>query len=463
MKTLTLAITSDCVDNIAVLPPVIHFADQNTQVLVHRDALVELDDNEPVCNFDLHIAFTTYAVTDAQTLYPDRYVHMHRNSKTSQALELARLVKANKLDIQIPAIYRSTNRNVLSVAISHYGVPKGDVVVVKRENGARGCGQALVPVNQLNDFLSRGGEPFNELEKAFPDVHFTPMYSSDGVVTDEMKNQGYFQNDTVYVSEYVDNIVAEYRVLVGGTTIRCRGREISGDAYKQANMDVSRPVSGGSPAYVELETLLSPKMAADIKALIDVMNFRYGSIDLYVTEDGQLGIFEYCHQFGFKATDPNFIRELSVQFVRHVLEQRGMLPPSAPLNAKADSKIKTNIPLPAEIIDVLASKERDLFLADLKKIIDRGLFGEYGGPQTTTAVTAIKHGEFPHNTVHVLNVCVRVFEIAIQSDTTMGITWAPCGRWGDAVKALDVETVKLVPRLSTETPCRLIAIDLYPA
>lgn len=314
-KIIILAITNPIVNNITMLPPTFQLSTGET-VVVHHNPLTELVKGKLLFNFDYHFDFNLEEDLLAKETYPERYKSFVRKSKTRQALELARIVDEHNLDLIIPTLLSTTGTRTQATEVSKYGIPNSTHVVVKDEHGALGASQALVPSQQLNAFLSNFKDvPYSDLTQMFPEVVFSGVYNErrrKGIVDD---SKGYFP-DGITVSEYISNVVSEHRILVSGSELWIRPRALdTSTGYQQILVDRSK-YTGGVP-YSLAETVLSSVEIATLKILLRSLEFTYGSIDIFHNDLGEIGVFEYCHQFGFSTSDPSFIRKLSIGFVEH--------------------------------------------------------------------------------------------------------------------------------------------------
>lgn len=314
-KIIILAITNPIVNNITMLPPTFQLSTGET-IVVHYNPLTEMVKGKLLCNFDYHFDFNVEEDLLAKETYPDRYKSFVRKSKTKQALELTRIVDENNLDLIIPTILSTTGTRTQATEVSKYGIPASTHVIVKDEYGALGASQALVPSHQLNAFLANFKDiPYSDLTHMFPEVVFSGVLNErkrKGIVDE---SNCYFPGD-VSVSEYLPNVKSEHRILVSGNELWIRPRALdTSTGYQQILVDRSK-YTGGVP-YSLAETVLSSVEIATLKILLRSLEFTYGSIDIFHNDLGEIGVFEYCHQFGFSTSDPSFIRKLSIGFVEH--------------------------------------------------------------------------------------------------------------------------------------------------
>ena len=327
METIVVTV-SDYRDNFNVLRPVEHFmiGEEKVRVLFHRNPLISLDGGEPDFNFDIMIDNHRSALgANAEFRYrhvvpENRYNSLERLGKAEQSVVLNRAVSKlrMKTDNYLPVkTYRASYND--NVATDHYSTAKGRVVV-KPNDGARGVGHLVVDLEKTNwrvlnnklGLLSLGHDIWKEiLDLPGVSYHSITEYSQD-----EGKNslieQGYC------IQGLVPDIKAEYRLLTDrdGNIVYIQKRGFKGgEDYRQA--------IGSSPADTDqIATLADILPAQDVKALRALAMNTIGemsSIDLFITNSGKWGIFEYCNQFGTVGVPMDINRKLHLQYLEKAI------------------------------------------------------------------------------------------------------------------------------------------------
>ena len=305
--TVVLGIRNSGVNNIYQLPP--HLTIDDVDVLIHFNPMVRLEGNRFSCNCDIALDLTNPG-DDPDVLLEaaldDQYYHIPRLRKSHQYAKLlsarnragesflAELVIPPMLTASITAHGGRNTMNPIDRLGSSFGLGAGEVIermVVKPENGARGQGQALVPIDQLRPFFNDLGLPLSELKKRYPDVVFT-KHDPNGQEKEEDPKLA--DLGTWTITEYIDDIDEEYRVLIAGDKIYISSRDRSKGEFPQANVDLDMIPEDKEFSEIQSSNPLH-SLVADIA---NVFNLRLGSIDLFKTTADCYGFFECCPQFG---------------------------------------------------------------------------------------------------------------------------------------------------------------------
>ena len=311
MKQYIVAISDDNSPSFDLLPPV-YTVDNKFSILFHHYPKMEIVGDDVSCNFDYYIDFGMGVDEIAEAYFDDKYINIPRISKRMQT---ATIVKFNKTrdtasKIAYPRNYITQYDNNASVlAIAQVGVPQTDRVLIKHQFGARGDNQVIVPKHMLSSFLNKAqGKNVNEVQEMFPDLIYskltkkdTPMYPTIG---------------SMYVCDFIDDVVSEWRIIISGTLKYVRTRTISNGDYPQANLDLksSKPLE-----YTNLSVEFSESEVELIEDFITFSGLKYGSLDIYKNQNGDIGIFEYSNEYGIHAEDPVFIRKLLITTVTEIL------------------------------------------------------------------------------------------------------------------------------------------------
>ncbi len=308
MKTVVIGINNKGVDNIHYLPP--SFYHGKTRYVIHQNPVIEQDGDVVEANCDWYFDFSSKVNKRAQLLMGEYYIPFTREAKS---LQMTRLLMADQQIMETPTLYHTEGRGHFAMGVSEFGHPLKGKVVVKRENGARGCDQAVVPTHQLDNFLRVCcDESMDSLKERFPDVVFTDRYPDSA--------SGPFTHDKILITEYVEGITAEYRLLVGGHQRLALERGIQEKEYRQANLDLNTPLSGAPAELLDYKDLFTTTEVEQIEALIELFDIRLGSVDLYRTKTGDLGFFEWSPQFGTRGYCHEQMRNFHMNFVIDTLK-----------------------------------------------------------------------------------------------------------------------------------------------
>lgn len=330
MKTFVLGLAKHpYVNNISLLPPSFTFkdGDETIHCIIHTSPVTEIVNGFTVSNFDLMLDFAVdHPNQNLKLALGKRYLPIPRYTKENQNIILSGI---NIEGFVVPRTYKTYGRDTNDGAlcfISKHGIPHNtDKVIVKEVHGAKGANQALVPKHRLELFLAQASsEKATTLYDKFPDVVFT--------TDDKESNENYF-TQSILVQEYIPNVAREFRLLVSGDDyyIRERGMvdstSVEGNNYKHANINYKEYRETELVEWINLtteptEAIIKLGFTEDqIKIINYVLNhidIGLGSVDLFLTDDGKLGVFEWCHQFAFNNSDPGFIRQLHIDFIKHL-------------------------------------------------------------------------------------------------------------------------------------------------
>ena len=304
------------------------------QVFFHNDPQLSIIDGAEYFNFDYMITdgnIEINGIEASRIVPPERLVMVKRYSKVEQAMRLNHYSRRPEFGKEnfVPI---KTWLHPQAMGASNLVSPTGKVVI-KPKDGARGIGQFLVDTSKIPfavmiDALDRyikdvykKVDLFKELNKYDPDM----CYSVAGEQREDeglgaIKSQGYI------IQSFVDNILAEYRVITDrdGTPSYCQQRSIRGDKdFPQATGSDTNSILGDD--VVLLSSVLPEDQLNDFKAMSAAVVGPLSSIDLFVTKDGKWGIFEYCNQFGIKGVPAQVVANLHTDFVEDLIQDP--LPP----------------------------------------------------------------------------------------------------------------------------------------
>ncbi|QNR51785.1 hypothetical protein Xoosp14_94 [Xanthomonas phage Xoo-sp14] len=325
------------------LPPQWLANDCRTRIVVTNDMRYVIEnDNTVTKNFDMGITTDdvnfisgggTHSNTRRNNAHLTDYVEgMHyqaRETKTAQTLRMASLARLLQLKNFIsPRIYSTQfadNRN------STFGPDIRGRVVVKPIDGARGIGQIVADMDKITPAAlmilikaAKDKDAFLEaLEKLKPHVEYHIGHGDIEEGLTSLVEQGFF------VQQQVPNVTAEFRLILTHKSevamIFKRKRDnipLSDDAnafdYKQATgvtvlLEEAKP-TGEYELNVHLD---------EITTFLKELDIPLNSVDLFFTDDGKWGVFEYCPQFGTEGID----QKIMEPFLRAQIENMlGIIP-----------------------------------------------------------------------------------------------------------------------------------------
>ena len=312
----TVAITNTFNDNVTILP-VTGSIDSIGDVMFHNNPCIEFDGHALKKNFDYHIDFNLSTNKLHSELLPDEYISYPRLRRQTQYIKISRYNNnrpENAVPLHIPKFYISTNRSGEHLAIANYGLPTTDKVVIKDSMGARGSNQIVVPTNMLTTLLKHSkGLTFGEIKIKFPDLIYSDNSNWDKVLFNTPAD--------IFISDLIPSVAKEWRLLVGGNNIYGREREIKPGPYRQANLNLDIIQTVPDVKYTHIEEMFDNELVISLYGLINSIDLPIGSLDLYITEDGQYGLFEYSSQYAFHAADPHFIRKLHLDGIDKIINK----------------------------------------------------------------------------------------------------------------------------------------------
>ena len=317
MQDLIIAVTNSYNDTVTMLPPVGELEGIG-EAIFHNNPRIEFDGRDIKRNFDFHFNFELKGNKLHEELLPDNYFHYPRPNRATQYIKISNFNKVyTNLDakIFIPRFYLATANTGEHVAITDFGLPTCDKVVIKRTRGARGSNQMVVPTNMLTTLLKHTkGLTLGEVKQKFPDLIY-----SDGSNYDEI---WYEQPSDIFISELITGVTNEWRLLVGGDNIYARERTIKVGPYNQANLDLDLFHNIPEVKYLPIAEMFDEKLVETLHKLVKYIDLPVGSLDLFKTEDGRIGIFEFSTQYAFHGADPHFVRKLLMDGIASVIINR---------------------------------------------------------------------------------------------------------------------------------------------
>lgn len=326
MKTFTI-VTDNLINNFDSLGPsfTLELKSGPISIKTHNDPRYELtEDGGVVTNFDLMISSGYHnayrEIKWADIIIDNRLIVLPRKSKLKQALILNNAAK--ELKINNYRSIKTASNNVAGtkdINLFSFGNAFSGKVVIKPLDGARGIGHILMDTNMYQpyhvlDFILKSKVVDVEiLQETFPGVVFTTARElSQGEGVQSLRDYG------VVMQEFVPNIKEEYRIIFTPDD-QCYAipRPISDSSYPQPEQPSHNPhtLQEMKQTFNELPKAL----ILDLKKILRKIDLEFGSLDLFITDDGQWGIFEYCNQFGINGINLQDARQLHRNVLAHWL------------------------------------------------------------------------------------------------------------------------------------------------
>lgn len=319
MSDLIIAVTNSYNDTVTMVPVETTMPTGHT-AMFHNGPMVDFDGRTVKRNFDYHFDFRLKGNRFHRDLLPGRYFHFPRLKRMTQYVKLFHFNErfaGEHVEIFIPEFYTATQKQGEHVAITNFSLPKSDKVVIKEQFGARGSNQVVVPSNMVTTLLKHSrGLTMAEVKTKFPDLIYSEGTNPDAIFFNKPAD--------LFMSELVPAVKNEWRLLVGGDKIYGRERVIKQGPYPQANLDHDVFPTVQTVVYEPIEDMFDEALVKTLHAMVDFIKLPLGSVDLFLTQDGRYGIFEYSTQFAFHGADNHFIRQLLLDGMDKVLRDNGL-------------------------------------------------------------------------------------------------------------------------------------------
>lgn len=303
-------------------------------VTTHGEPRYEVAGEKVITNFDVMIANQHRETADGipwSELLPQQVAVIPRLDKVTQALRINGFKLPEGSGHRKIATYSSDSAK-LDQAYSFGTKIKGSVVI-KPRHGARGIGHFVVNTDQISigmlvhDIRDTSVAIEDLVKKYAPHVTYhggMENYGDEG--RSNLLQQG------MAVQERVPNVKAEYRVLLDGNSVpfavlpRTRYKKVTGEADSHGH-DYDQATGTSvflDSAYkgMKLEDALTKPahhkaFCKLVKGVVPALN----SVDLFVTEDDEWGIFEYCNQFGTVGVPLPVATDLHINYIGTLLDK----------------------------------------------------------------------------------------------------------------------------------------------
>lgn len=165
------------------------------------------------------------------------------------------------------------------------------------------------------------------IKKKFEELPGSPVYCSEG---DTVPLQGMtLLKERYFIQEYVDNIKTEYRIIIGADNRpvyaiqreryvygQLDGTDLAYGRSKAVGVGNSFPTlrEAGIPDYVEEE----------FNHLLQSADFALHSFDLFLTDDGQWGVFEFSNEYGVESVPHDLTIQEARTYIENIIERVSM-------------------------------------------------------------------------------------------------------------------------------------------
>lgn len=344
MKKLIIAVKNPhYVNNFSAVMPYLKTG-TDVEVYFHEDPKARAHGLELEKNFDVLIEFDcvegtrrdVFGYCEAGLLGAKEYYPQIRLPKSLQAM---RLHQAMGDKIVIPAVFNDFDGG--RDFTNKHNHPNCEKVVIKREHGATGDRQVLIDSHHLSAFLENIDLGTTRLKEKFPNAVFiqtkerarevggnlrieedqqAKASSASASGTEAEDTSDFFTGQDVVITEYIEEVTSEYRVLFSPYTAVAYPRVRHGKEFPTANMDKSMAVMGSPTLTSSVLTTFGAEGDEIIQEVIKATGLLFGSIDVFM-KDGKIGVFEYQNQFGIVNLDPGLVQTLHREAIEYIARQ----------------------------------------------------------------------------------------------------------------------------------------------
>lgn len=306
-------------NNLSMLPPKYNYENSVGEVVFHSDPRAELQHGTIVANVDALLDFRMDIDIAITQVFGNMCYNYRKPSKQTQHF---RLIRFNETYGQEGLYKLETPRQFVTWAgthqddahpLSRFGVIDCKQVVIKPQYGARGSNHVVVASHMVQTLLkSITTQTGEELLQAFPGI----ILSRGSCLTEPLFDD---LSDLV-ITEKLEHVLQEWRLLFAAGKIYSRERHITPGEYAQSNLCVDVNPNIPEVYYTPLKETDFPQELKDyLSEFVKFIKLPFGSVDLYLTAEGNYGIFEYSEQFGFHGANHAFIRQLHLDGIEQIL------------------------------------------------------------------------------------------------------------------------------------------------
>lgn len=313
-----------------IIPSKINLTHNNIEYTI---AVSDLNTRYDTDTADLHISYNP-----AGTLMP--LIPAANVISIPQYDKLQQYVFLSDHKIPTPLCVRYLN-GVHSRSLSNCSTIDNDTpVIVRSLRGANGLGMFRIPYGVLNSalyFVSLHNNDVDGFKKAYTSASLSPA-SKDSIV---------YESNCVIVTEYLTDVKNEYRVVIIGDyiTIYKRNRTVKDNELVQANINkdtyfniptthtmvynnCESTYTEETQSYLDLPVEQYNVILSLTRFMIKHLPMVYGSLDFYLKDNGDVGIFEFSNQFGVAVTPTattvlyhtEFIKKLVIEYLENPIQ-----------------------------------------------------------------------------------------------------------------------------------------------
>ena len=213
-------------------------------------------------------------------------------------------------------------------ALQAASVPLG-TWVMKPNNGARGIGHivfdtAKVSTTKVNEAIQKASSGKELVKELTEDQTKRDALFYEG--QPHQHDEGFSQlKASRAFFKYIPNIAKEYRVITGHDSkpiYVIERKRVNSIEDSDSYQEIVYLQAQSDEVYKSKRTLQGAGISASIESqvviLLSTMKIPLHSVDLFVTEDGKWGIFEYAYEFGTKAVPAELLRDGAMKYVASV-------------------------------------------------------------------------------------------------------------------------------------------------
>lgn len=294
-----------------------------------RDIRYAYEDGELIFNYDLLISNKVHDLPYIADIVLPRYT---KNYQISHLKSISKkLEKENKLiNFKNIKCFNRYNSSTLNGTDMQVDLPDG-LIYIRPSDGARGVGNTIFDTTKANIYsflrlLTKGNSSTFETDMK-PFAH--AFASSDGmsfkkfIDGDLIKDR--YSNQFAVITEVIENISSEIRIItdhnseIAMTEFRTLSRFKIDYGSLEVPNTIKQVIDDGTAPIKIYRGLAIPKsspisLTEEIKTLVKELP-PMSSVDIFFTEDGKWGIFEFCNQFGCEDFPVQWLQKLHEEFI----------------------------------------------------------------------------------------------------------------------------------------------------
>lgn len=314
-------------DNFSVLG-LRHMLANGDEVVIHNTPDFNMVGDKTIFNFDIFISGKLKQETFSTIVPSWRLVEIPRHGKVVQHCLLQQAAAAYSVDHTRRDFFINVPTWKQGWGGRNYPVRPGRMVV-KPNDGARGIGQFVVDTHLVNidAFLKSLNALLATEYTAESLAEFLAKYENavtyhTGSENKPLEGLATLKEQGVIVQSVVEDISSEYRII---TNKDCEPTYVQKRRIRDPESVFPQATGGGS--LIDKDSIVDiDEMPGCVNR--DMLNYLcrhaigpMSSIDLFVTNDGHWGIFEFCNQFGISGIPQMIIHSMHVQFMEMIIDR----------------------------------------------------------------------------------------------------------------------------------------------